>query len=121
MAELRSVFADGVELAFSTFEEAVKIGEYYLPQKTGFEDEEPDPLNCTIRCIFEKAYEKDLTKLAFVKLIQPNDIIGLIPAVDMTVEVSTKGYIVFNSDTYFVEATDIDPMEVLYTLLLRKN
>ncbi len=125
MANIKGIFLNGVETVFSTFEEAVNIGTYYLPTDNDFDDTPPS--SCSIRCIFENFKERDIQRLAFVHLMQPNDIIGLIPAVDMVVPMSSKGYVTFSDGlynelgTYTVIDSEIDPMRVLYTTLLRKN
>lgn len=121
MAGLRKIFLKGVETIFNTFDEAVKIGTYNVDTDDGFEDATTttdDP----IRCIFESFKEKDVELLTFSKLIQPQDIKGLMPAVDLVnCEMNTQGYFIFDLIRYEVEGHDLDPMNVVYTLLLRRN
>ena len=121
MASLRNIFLKGVETIFSVFNEAVKSGSYTLTLDNGF-DTPVDQVD-TVRCIFEKFTEKDVELLTFSKLIQPKDIKGLMPYVDIVnvSEVNSQGNITFGSDVCEVVATDLDPMSVIYTLLLRKN
>jgi hypothetical protein len=121
MASIRNTFLKGVETIFNVFDEAVKVGTYTLDFDNGFDDiiTQTD----VTRCIFEKFTEKDVELLTFSKLIQPTDIKGLMPSVDIVnvSEVNSQGRIVFTEGTYEVVAFDLDPMSVIYTLLLRKN
>ena len=119
MASLRGTFLKGVETIFKVFKDAVNLGSYKLDTDNGFDT--PSTATDPIRCIFERSFEKDVELLTFYKLIQPKDIIGLIPSVDITLEMNTQGYCVFGSDTYKVVGHDTDPMNVLFTVLLRKN
>jgi hypothetical protein len=122
MAALRKIFLKGVETLFNTFEEAVKIGTYNLDTDNGFDVK--TTATDTIRCIFENFTEKDVELLTFSKLIQPKDIKGLVPYVDLINnkdKVSSQGYCIFDSVQYEVVAFDLDPMAVIYTILLRKN
>ena len=119
MAKLRNIFLKGVETLFKTFEEAVKTGTYKVDTDDGFTT--PTTVSDTIRCIFEKFTAKDVELLTFSKLIQPQDIKGLMPSVDLVnCEMTTKGYVLFGTDKYTVEGHELDPMDVIYTLLLRK-
>jgi len=120
MAKLRHIFLKGVETLFKTFEEAVKAGTYVVITDDGFTDL-PTTATDDIRCIFEKFTAKDVELLTFSELIQPQDIKGLVPSVDVVnSEMSTQGHIMFGTDKYTVEGHDLDPMDVIYTLLLRK-
>ena len=43
------------------------------------------------------------------------------PSVDLVnCEMTTQGYYLFGTDKYTVEAFELDPMNVIYTLLMRK-
>lgn len=119
MAALRDIFLAGVETAFSVFEEAVNSGTLTNSSDDGFgtTSEETD----TIRCLFESFSANDVATLSFSKLIQPTDIKGLLPYVDViNCEISTNATATFDGDEYTIEAFEIDPMNVIYTLLLRK-
>lgn len=119
MAKLRNIFLKGVETLFKTFEESVKTGTYNLDTDNGFDD--PTTASDEVRCIFEKFTAKDVELLTFSKLIQPQDIKGLLPFVDLVkCKMNTQGYVLFGTDKYTVEGHDLDPMDVIYTLLLRK-
>ncbi len=121
MAKLRNIFLKGVETIFKTFEEAVKTGTYNTSDDDGFEDT-PVVTTDVVRCLFEKFTEKDVELLTFSKLIQPQDIKGLMPSVDLVnCEMNTQGYCIFEGKRYTLEGFDLDPMDVLYTLLLRRN
>ncbi len=119
MTSIRNTFLKGIEVIFSMFNEAVKSGTYNVDTDDGFND--ASTANDSIRCIFETFSEKDVEVLSFSKLIQPQDIKGLMPSVDLVnCEMTTQGYCLFGTDKYAVEAFDLDPMDVIYTLLLRK-
>ena len=122
MASLRNIFLKGVETIFKVFSEAVKTGTYVLVTDNGFVTASSASDN--VRCIFENYMEKDVELLTFYKLIQPQDIIGLMPYVDLINnkdKVGTQGYCVFGGSKYEIVAFELDPMSVIYTLLLRKN
>lgn len=119
MAALKSIFVKGVNTIFSTFSEAIKSGTYNIDTNNGFDD--VSTKNCNIRCIFEKFTEKDVELLTFSTLIQPTDIKGLVPAEDVLLDIGTKGYCIFDGETYTVEGQELDPMSVIYTLLLRRT
>jgi hypothetical protein len=119
MAKLRSTFLKGVETIFNVFNEAVKTGSYSVVTDDGFNT--PSTVTDTVRCIFEKFTAKDVELLTFSDLIQPQDIKGLMPFVDLVnTTITTQGYVLFGTDKYTVEAHDLDPIDVIYTLLLRK-
>ncbi len=121
MAALKNIFLAGVETIFNVFNEAVISGTYNIVDDNGFDT--PFTISDTIRCIFEKSFEKDVELLTFYKLIQPKDVIGLIPAVDFVnnAEPITQGNCIFGADKYEVVGHDVDPMTVIYTVLLRRN
>jgi len=119
MASLKNIFVKGVNTIFKTFSEAVKNGTYVQVTDNGFDSltEESD----NVRCIFENFTQEDVETLSFSELIQPTDVKGLVPAEDVTLDMNTKGHCIFDGVTYAVEANDLDPMSVIYTLLLRAN
>lgn len=122
MASIRNAFLKGVETIFKVFVEAVKTGTYKVTTDNGFDI--PSTASDDIRCIFEKFTEKDVELLTFYKLIQPQDIKGLVPYVDLITnkdKMGTQGFCIFSGDQYEVVAFDLDPMSVIYTILLRKN
>lgn len=119
MAELRKIFISGLNTIFNIFSEAVKNGTYVQVTDNGFDT--PTETSISVRCIFEKFDEKDIELLSFSDLIQPTDIKGLIPAEDITLDVNTKGHCVFEGVQYTMEGYELDPMSVLYTVLLRNN
>ena len=123
MAKLRNIFLKGIETIFNIFNEAVKTGTYNVDDDDGFDDVTTATDN--IRCIFERFTADDVQKLTFSKLIQPQDIKGLMPFVDLVnCEMTTQGYFIFgegdDAKKYMVVGYELDPMSVIYTLLLRK-
>lgn len=119
MANLKNIFIKGVNTLFNVFDEAVKTGTYTLVVDNGFDAVTTTSID--VRCIFEKFTEKDVELLTFSELIQPTDIKGLIPAEDITLEMNVKSYCTFEGTKYMVEGQELDPMGVIYTLLLRDN
>jgi len=117
MAKLKNIFVKGINTIFGVFEEATHSGTYVQVADDGFGTvtEESDD----VRCIFEKFTEKDVELLTFSNLIQPSDIKGLVPAEDITLDMNVAGHCVFDGIEYSVEGQELDPMNVIYTLLLR--
>ena len=102
MANLRNIFLTGVETLFDTFEQAVNSGTFTQVTDNGFED--ATSVTDAVRCIFESFTAKDVELLSFSKLIQPQDIKGLMPFVDIVnCVVSTKCTILFETEEYTVE------------------
>lgn len=122
MANLKSIFVKGINTIFSIFSEAVHSGTYTLITDNGFAV--PISQTCPARCIFDSFTAEDIEKLSFSDLIQPTDIKGILP-IDptFTVPISVKGTFLFadDSDVYTVEGYDLDPLGIMYLLLLRKN
>lgn len=120
MAQLKGIFENGLETIFKVFEEAVKSGTYGIYDDNEFSDEEPE--TCSIRFIPIQYKQKDIASLSFSDLIQPNDIIGIIPFSDVTIQMtSSGGYVTFADGTFFVVGQEKDPLDIMYTVLLRKN
>jgi len=119
MANLRNTFLSGLETIFNVMNEAVKTGIYTVEEDDGFNNSVIT--SDVVRCIFENFSEKDIHDLSFYELIQPKDIKGLIPFVDLVnCEITTQASIMFGTEKYMVEAYDVDPMSVVFTTLLRK-
>jgi hypothetical protein len=122
VAELRDTFKSGLEVIFDTYEEAVHEGTYTLGSSNEF-DANLVPETDRIRCIFGTFRAKDVSLLSFSELIQPNDIIGIIPHDDLSLDMNTEGYVEFDDEKgiYTVVGYERDPLKVTYTVLLRKN
>lgn len=119
MAQLRNIFVTGVETIFGIFNEAVHSGVFTQTVDDGFSD--PVSTTDVIRCIFETFKAKDVELLSFSELIQPQDVKGLMPASDLVnCKMNTQTHIIFGDDVYSVEGHELDPMSIVYTLLLRK-
>ncbi len=117
---LLNVFANGVETAFKTFNEAVKEGAYTVIFDDGWGGKTESSTN--VRIICDTFKQEDIHTLIYGNLIQPTDIKGLIPGVDLTdIVVSTKDTVKVADVVYAVEGFDVDPYNVLYTFLLRKT
>ena len=123
MAELKNTFKEGLEIILSTFEEAVHNGTYTLGSSNEFDSDVTPSTDENVRCIFTIFREKDVSLLSFSDLIQPNDIIGIIPYDDLTLKISNEGYFEFEDEegVYTVVGHERDPLNITYTVLLRKN
>lgn len=118
---IRAIFLSGVETAFNTFSDAVKPAEYSLKTNTGFESTERKK---PVRVIKETFTQEDIKTLSFADQIQPKDIKGLVPFVDLAEEPNTGDTMAITDElmgdaTFAVVAFAVDPMTVLFTLLLR--
>lgn len=118
---IRDVFLAGVETAFNIFNDAVKTAEYSLRTDTGFESTERMK---PIRVIKETFTQEDVETLSFSDQIQPKDIKGLVPFVDLAEEPNTGDTMAITDElmgdaTFTVVAFAVDPMTVLFTFLLR--
>lgn len=121
MAKLRNIFLSGLEVILQVFEETVKTGSYNIDSDNEFST--TTSAADSVRCIFGQFEQKDISLLSFSDLIQPMDIVGLIPYDDLTLDMtSSGGYITFSEEgTFTVVAFEKDPLNVMYTVLLRKN
>ncbi len=121
---IRDIFLAGVETAFDVFNDAVKTAQYTLIVDNGFDDA-TEVLLVDRRIIKENFTKEDVETLSFSDEIQPTDVKGLIPFVDITGDVNPGDTVLIEDDllgnkTFTVVAFELDPMSVLYTFLLRK-
>ena len=120
---IRGTLAKGVETVFKSFGDVVKEGIYVITADDGWDDAEVteyDPL----RVITDKFTQEDIEASSFSDLIQHTDTKGLVPAVDFTDNdiIPTSGNVFKVNDVNFtIVAFDVDPADVLYTLLLRNT
>jgi len=119
---IRDVFLAGVETAFSIFNDAVKTASYTFIVDNGFDDITETPDSCRI---IKETFSKDDINLSFANEVQPTDIKGLVPFVDLIAEPNSGDTITIEDSlsttkTFSVVAYELDPMSVLFTFLLRK-
>lgn len=121
---LLATFTKAADICFSVFKEAVKPATYYSVVDTGFKN---NNTNYPVTIIEESFSEDDIKYLSFSEFIQPNDVKGLIRGRDIQTEIHSQsdkiGITQKDSSVkmYTVVAFDRDPLEVLYTFLLRKT
>lgn len=124
MANLKNIFKKAALLAFNDiFNEAVTTGDLFYVVDDGFDA--AVETSCEVKCIFSQFEQNDVKNMSFSELIQPTDVIALVMFDEVTVKVNTNGFIRFTEDSeqvdYTIEGFDLDPMNVLYTFLLRNN
>lgn len=120
---LKATFAKGVEALFKAAGDVVKEGTYVLVADDGWDDAKETEYS-PLRVITDKFTQKDVEASSFSELIQHTDTKGLVPAVDFTYnDIIPKSGNVFkvNDVTFTIVAFEIDPADVLYTLLLRNT
>ena len=117
---LKSAFVKGVNTIFTVFKDAVKDGEYVYTTNNGFDGDETE--SCSVRVILDNFKQDDIGSYSFAAKIQPTDTMGLVPGQDVTVSVVRTGAKITVIDRVFeVVAFDTDPLQALYTFLLRDS
>lgn len=117
--KLRATFLHGLETIFTVMKEAVHTGVYTVEIDDGFD--EPVLITDSVRCIFESFNAKEDKDVSFYELIQAKDVKGIMPFIDLiNCELSTQAYVMFDTDKYMVEAFDVDTLNVVCILLLRR-
>ena len=126
MAKLSKILFAAVETVFKTFEEAVNEADYEEASDDGLgtASEETIP----VRLIADSFTQEDLKVLPFSDDIQPTDVKGLVPGIDLDGVTVKSGHQVTVTDvktgdqsTYSVIEFDVDAYKALYTLLLRSG
>ena len=113
---LKAVFVQGVEIAFNTFNDAVKQAEYVVIDDSGFEA--PEETKHNVRTILDKWGQEDVTSSLF-PLVQPTDVKALIPGKDLTVPMKANQKLKVENRTFTIVDFETDPYNVLFTLLVR--
>ena len=121
---LARVFQKAGEKVFYIFREAVRPALFKSIDDTGFEENNRVyPINL----IQDSFQEKDIKYLTFADFIQPNDVKGLVLGKELPsrIHAQTDKIDVKQTDgsiaQFTVVAYDTDPLEVLYTFLLRRT
>jgi hypothetical protein len=116
---IRTAFVKGVETIFKVLKDAVKVGTYISVVDDGWDSKTETAY--TVRVIPDNFTQADIEKSSFSKLIQPTDVKGLVPGVDLTVTIKTSDSFKVEDVRYEIVAYETDPLEVLHTLLLRNT
>lgn len=114
---LKNVFISGVNTIFTILKDAVKSGQYIVITDNGFDDKLE--VSYDVRVILDHFTQKDVEHAPFYELIQPTDTKGMIPGEDLTVAMNTANMLVVEGREFAIVAFETDPMEALFTLLLR--
>lgn len=114
---IKNVFIKGVNTVFRVLKDAVKEGEYIVISDDGFDDKSETPL--PVRIILDRFTQEDVEASSFSTLIQHTDTKGLIPGEDITVAMNTSNVLSVEGRKFVIVAFETDPMQAMYTLLLR--
>ena len=114
---LKDVFMQGAEVIFSVFNEAVHDGKYIVVNDDGFGSVSEDSYD--VKVILDHFTQDDVEHSSFYDLIQQTDSKGLILGKDLPNGMNTSNIIQIGTRKFTVVAFETDPMNVLYTLLLR--
>lgn len=118
MALLKSTFVAGIDLLFSTFEEAVKSSDYIVTNDDGFDVTEVTTLS-DIPVLLDEFSQDDVEKSSMYKLIQPTDTKGMIPGKYFTVDLEAGNKLDVEGRIFSIVGFETDPYKALYTLALR--
>lgn len=116
---LKNTFVRGVNTVFSVLRDAVKQGQYIVITDDGFDGVSEDPHN--VRVILDRFTQEDVEYSSFYDLIQPTDTKGMIPGEDLPVAMNTSNILKVGDRKFAIVAFETDPMEALFTLLLRDS
>ena len=114
---LKNVFLSAVNSIFSVLNDAVQQGQYIVVTDNGFDDVTETPYD--VRVILDNFTQKDVEYTSFYDLIQPTDVKGLVPGEDIPVSVNTSDRLRVGDRDFAIVAFETDPMNALFTLLLR--
>ena len=114
---LQSVFINGVNTIFTVLKDAVKEGQYVVITDDGFNPRSED--SYPVRVILDRFTQDDVEFSSFYDLIQPTDTKGMIPGEDLSVPMNTAGTLTVGDRKFTIVAFETDPVEALFTLLLR--
>jgi hypothetical protein len=114
---LKDSFMKGAETVFSVFYEAVHDGKYLVIKDDGFTTYTEDEYD--VKVILDKFTQDDVEHSSFYDLIQQTDSKGLILGKDLPNGVNTSNIIQIGDRRFTIVAFETDPLNVLYTLLLR--
>lgn len=127
--ELKTVFNNAVETAFTVFASLVKEGGYIVtPENLGWDDTTPN-LPIPMGVIVNGLTQKQLKNTRFYTQIEPTDTVIMVKGSDIL----NNGIRVRNSDrftikfsdtltvSYEIQAHETDPADALYLILLREK
>ncbi len=116
---LKNTFINGVNTVFSVLNDAVHQGQYIVVTDDGFGNVFEEYY--TVRVILDKFTQKDVEFSSFHNLIQPTDIKGMIPGEDLPSSINTSNFLQIEDRKFTIVAFETDPLEVLFTFLLRDS
>lgn len=114
---LQKVFTKGVNTVFNVLNEAVHEGQYIAQTDDGWGN--TSEASYPVRVILDQFKQEDVEFTSFYELIQPTDTKGLIPGEDITVAMKTSNIVQIGERTFTIVAFETDPMQAMFTLLLR--
>ena len=119
---LTETFQNGAKTTFNAFGDIVKDCTYIDIVDDGFDKTQTEYL-CTV--IPVSNLEEEQNTVSFREIVQPNDIIALIPGIDLAVEIKINSKLRFTpigstEKTFTIIDKNVDPAGALYILLLRK-
>lgn len=114
---LKTVAQKSVETVFRVMKDAVKNGNYVVKDDDGWGNTSQDSI--PVRVILDRFKQEDVESSSFYELIQHTDTKGLVPGVDLTLPVKTSNVIEIDNREFKIVAFETDPLEALFTLLLR--
>lgn len=114
---LKNVFINGVNTVFSVLKDAVHKGQYVVIADDGFDN--VSEVSYDVRVILDRFNQEDVEYSSFYDLIQPTDTKGLIPGEDLPVSMNTANILQVGERKFAIVAFETDPMEAMFTLLLR--
>jgi hypothetical protein len=116
---LKNTFVRGVNTVFAILKDAVKKGQYIVVTDDGFDESSEVPHD--VRVILDRFSQEDVEYSSFYDLIQPTDTKGMIPGEDLPVAMNTANTLTVEGRKFAIVAFETDPMEALFTLLLRDS
>ena len=115
---LQSTLINAVNTAFNAAGDLVKSGTYTDIEDDGFGTKTTTDHTC--RLLFAQKDQEELQTYGFREVIQPSDVIVLIPGIDLDVSVKIRSKVSFDSETYTIVDKSVYAADCLYALLLRK-
>jgi hypothetical protein len=117
---LDTVFHNAAKTVFNVFKSIIHKVEFVRVTDDGFDEEKTEKFQ--VDMIVSSFDAKDVELLGFNRLIQPTDVKGMFRGKQLVGFTPTTTDIVVDGDTtYSVVATQTDPAQALWILLLRNT
>ena len=116
---LTAIFKNGAKTAFDAVGDLVKDCIYTVITDDGFDAVTEVEHVCTI--LPSEDAQKEQNPYGFTEMIQPNDVIGFVPGIDLAegVEMTIGNTVTFDNKTMTIKERKVDPAKALWILLLR--